>query len=392
MSIETSIPTQHSSTDQAPVPSIGIQVQPDQELVLHSLDWELEDTTTIPEHDEIVIEDDTSKELVPYEKPTGHPLADIVDVDTKGRAHHAKGLRSLKTDKETGEVLRESETQGIGGRFLTKYELEQIEAHAGQIREGLGKHERLIGLIALDSRGLGHRANGQIISREEVKVLNAERRAKLIAEQKAEAELGLPTPTEEDVNNGGAGRWAKIKGWASRKKAELYSAVSNPVGYLKERTSEKSRKEKIIAGAALGALCLGAAGLVMYLSSRHGMQAELPSGTGTGPRLGGPETADIFHGGTRMPAHMDSVPGLEQVPLVTPEHIASLAKGDTVWALAQHSAEQTANLKLDDAQVQMITQHTLDMNNMTWEQARHLPVGAQFRLMSSDEIKAVLGL
>ncbi len=340
------------------------------------LDGELEDTE--PAIDEIVIDDD-SKELVTTNDKPEHLLQDIVGFSANGRARRGTG-KSFNDHK-----------------FMSKYELEQVEAHAGQIREGLGKHERLIGIMALDSRGLGHRANGQIMSREEVKALNAERRAGLIAEQKAEAALGVPAPTEEDVNNGGQGRWARLKGWASKKKAELYTFAGNPVNYLKERRSEASPEKKLMTDVLTGALALGAVGVTLYLIGKHGQGAELAQHHA--PLNGDSGLAQHYaplNGGSANAAeHVQALAatGAPKPPHVTyapSEHIVTLTRGDNPWA-ESHTYLQSLGLKNPtNAQIAAVDAETMRLNgiNVAAGQDHALPAGFQLHMPSLDWLRA----
>ena len=346
---------------------------PSKELVPSEgvVDGELEDPE--PVNDEIVIEDDASKELVLAGDTPQHPLQDIVTFSANGRARRGSG-KSFNDHK-----------------FMSKSELEQIEAHADQIREGLGKHERLIGIMALDSRGLGHRANGQIMSREEVKALNAERRAELIAEQKAEAALDVPAPLEEDVNNGGQGRWARLKGWASKKKAELYTAVSHPVAYskeLKERMNGASREKKIVTGVMLGAVALGAAGVALYLVGKHGQGAELVQHYA--PLNGGSANAGE-HAQVLATEHAEALAAAAQERVAAAhEHIASLAKGSNPWNEAHTYLQSVGVTNPTNAQIAAVDTETMRLSgvNVAAGQDHALPVGFQLHMPSLDWLRA----
>jgi hypothetical protein len=75
-----------------------------------------------------------------------HKRDGIVDLlegglDAHGRAHYAHGVE-VQRDAD-GNVLFDTDgkpiTRKIGGRFMTKQELDLIEAHQGKIRDGLGQ-------------------------------------------------------------------------------------------------------------------------------------------------------------------------------------------------------------------------------------------------------------
>lgn len=118
---------------------------------------------------------------------------------------HESGLASDTKDAEQdlSDIVKFSKNgraQREDGKFISNYQLEQIADHADLIREGLGKHERAIGLIALDSRGLAHRPNGQIMSKQEVADLNAAGRKEWLAKQpkKVPVEAAMNTPVSDE--------------------------------------------------------------------------------------------------------------------------------------------------------------------------------------------------
>ena len=322
-------------------------------------------------------------ESAPKDSRSENPLDGIVSFSANGHARRGDG-KSFNDHK-----------------FISKYELEKIEAHAGQIREGLGKHERLIGIMALDNRGLGHRANGQIMSHDEVKVLNAERRAGLVAEQKAEATLDVPAPLEEDVNNGGQGRWARLKTWASKKKAELYTFAGDPVNYLKERRSEASPEKKRMTDVVVGALALGAFGVALYVYGKHGQGAELAQhhtqlngGSGLAqhyaPLNGGSANAGE-HAQVLATEHAEALAGVAVERAATAhEHIAALAKGSNPWNEV-HTYLQGVGVKSPtNEQIAAVDTETMRLSgvNVAAGQDHALPVGFQLHMPSLDWLRA----
>lgn len=63
-------------------------------------------------------------------------IKDLVSLDGNGRAHYTSGVKVVD-----GQAVGK-----LNGKFMTKHELDMIEAHADQIREGAKERERILGL------------------------------------------------------------------------------------------------------------------------------------------------------------------------------------------------------------------------------------------------------
>jgi hypothetical protein len=65
----------------------------------------------------------------------------------------------------------------------------------------------------------------------------------------------------------------------------------------------------------------------------------------------------------------------------------TLHQGDTIWGDLSREASQHGH-HLSEAQIHQLTGQTLEANGLTWEDARHLPVGFNFTI--PDEVREQL--
>ncbi len=340
-------------------------------------------------------------------------IADVVKLDVLGRAHHEGGSR--------------------GGRIMEKSYLEQIENHADQIREGLaGRNELGVGItpeaaatqatleaeradaahaFAIELGGSDEAWSGLTDEQRKIYInqqFEQAHKAFLATDGNTDELWGVLTPTEQlnlhpykdiipsiqpgELDNGGKGRWARIKERAANIKAQVYTFATNPVEYM----HHVDRRKKVIAGA-IGVLAAAAAVTVPILLAKHGMQTELPSGAGSGagPSLGGPQAADIFHGGSRIPdavglhAAASGVSANETVAAAQ-EHIGSLAKGSNPW-VESHNYLQSVGLKNPtNEQIAAVDAETMRLSgiNVAAAQDHLLSVGTQLRMPSLDWLRA----
>lgn len=289
--------------------------------------------------DDELAEQDSDAMDVPTEAPTNEQST------ASDEAIHDDLSDIVKFSKD-GRARREN------GKFISKSQLEQIEAHADQIREGMGKHERAIGLVELDSRGLAHRENGQIMSKEEIAELNAQGRKAWLKQQvtKDAPDEVLPTADElaksreefERINKTIREKNAakanenesqrtftqRIKAAPSAAKLALYGAVPQAgmaLQKLREKLAahdeqDKTKRNRLIkiGGFVVGGLMLGG---IAYLASRG------HDTSGVDHLAGGDANPDQFGLGTGAP---DSLQGpVDTPPSIYPDDLKDSLTVDT---------------------------------------------------------------
>lgn len=328
-------------------------------------------------------------------------LSDLVKIGKSGRAH-VSGSHN-------------SEGRSRNGQFLSKYEIEQIEAHEKQIRKGLGKLAAQKGVGKVDKAGRAHRENGQQMSNKELAELlrniggvRPEQSAQDAAASDAELDAVLDQAPQHDFSQRVADmdpetreaynrnvEAAAAQGAAARqsirarfmrrlKNAGRHAYLApqharNAMRKMGEYLSdeEKGRRRGIVAGvvgvAAVGGAYLGlkyGGDLLSHTPDTHTTAhgggsdglAELLTGRGGKHQGTGQEVVDALSGnggGESIRAHM------------------TLHQGDTIWGDLSRIAAQHGQ-QLNDEQVHDLVGRTLHANGISWEDARHLPVGYHY--------------
>ncbi len=145
--------------------------------------------------------------------------------------------------------------------------------------------------------------------------------------------------------------------------------VAAGIGKAKEYLSdeEKGKSRKLIAGAVVGATAVAAVAAV-YFKMHHGMESgPVQKGSGSNDTL-----KHLLDGRGDNPAGAGD----------TVKHVTETLnhKGDTVWSHAQHELTSHGNLHPSELQIHAETQRILDLNNMSWDDARHLSVGTKLKV------------
>lgn len=217
----------------------------------------------------------------------------------------------------------------------------------------------------------------------------------------------VETPSEpaagEDETSGGElgppqtglkARWNQLRNWIKGKRGKARDAAVaaqvaaiNKANGIKEppddgdetlTKEQKERKHKCRRLAFfIGGAALGAGGVI--LAMKYGWD----------PFSNSPDP-DMVPNGPKSPPPVDNIP--------TPDqggggwHTESLEPyspgggsynhydAGTIWDHTIDDLQKQIDLKPNDAQIQRATQFVLDHNNLTWEQAKSLPVGFEFRV------------
>ncbi|MFO0781990.1 MAG: hypothetical protein U0524_03865 [Candidatus Saccharimonadales bacterium] len=239
---------------------------------------------------------------------------------------------------------------------------------------------------------------------------NLQRDAKAAEERAAEIDAELADAEQEDEPTGIRGALAKarrgLKNLWYKAGAEFSAFKANPREYF---TDDEKGKERTIVGLAAGAVALAGTAYVIYKSGSHDHVSEsMPKGNGHGHAhqagnelfnsgvdgSNGHEAAQnaAQHGAEQAQnaaqhgheaAQQAAQHGAEhaQAMVINGQEIEMpksfmLADGDTIWGHAADILSQNGN-QPTDAQVQELTQHLLDINNISWDDARHLSSGTK---------------
>lgn len=177
----------------------------------------------------------------------------------------------------------------------------------------------------------------------------------------------------------------QVMGWAKRQLERLKNApraagayASNRLHNVSERFREQEKgRRRTIMGATAGALLLAGAAYLDLKGHGSGNTQELvngPKGTMANPLEGlNPGSAHSKHQVYREIA--DHAPkAADKV-----QHTVTLRHGLTPSHIALEQLQQE-NLPTDQAHIIARTQHILDLNNMSWEQARRLADNTELKV------------
>ena len=185
----------------------------------------------------------------------------------------------------------------------------------------------------------------------------------------------------------------RLKGLYLGVVARSQSSIHDGFGKLQEyfTDQEQGDRRKIIAGAA-GVLALAAAGYATYRFGFSGNSSsshthEITEYVPNKPMnvSDAPVTEATKHLSHDLPPHKpvkvnaSPVAKALQHPnqLTGVEHLTSR---DTIWHEAQERLVRNGDLHPSNAQIWAFTQHILNINHLTWEKAKDLPVGYSFKV------------
>jgi hypothetical protein len=325
---------------------------------------------------------DTSEE--PKVERSNEQVADLVGLDGKDRGHRPDG------------------------KFMSKYEIEQVAANEKLIRKGLPA--LMEDIVKVSDDGRGRRPDGKFLSNDEVAQISEnqdqirEGAAEINPAPEAAAETEEPLVRPEGVDEDA---WnmlsedeqkAAVTLMAEQAKAdakeadddtiteeEIAAAEANPatatakgtrgrIKRMQERannrlmtmynriTGKTSDPETVNKRRKLAAVVLGASAVAGAFLAYKG----LSSGGGSGS---GSATHHVVAG---------AGPGVGEVAAVAAGHVtaAVMKHGNTVWGIArEHLGGHPTN-----GQIFHETQRLLDLNHLSWEQARHMADGTEVKL------------
>lgn len=346
----------------------------------------------------------------PEQKPksTGAlALNDLLTVDRLGRGHRPDGT------------------------MLSKYERSQIMAHEVQIRRGLGELAAERGLVELDENNRAHRANGQLMSNKELSQLVSATKYDRAGEEAAAAlddepvsddqlsdrladvatradqapvdpgaeadparELTEPvdTLTEPSLRQRMKRIWAKGRDALLKTYVDVENRIMAPRKH-QELNETQLRHRRWVLNAGIGALVVyrvwalqnglhtggnttptghgnDLANLLMHGQDSQSGQATGLTGHGAG-HLHGTINGLTGHG------HHGTMPGEGLTGHAEPSGGRALKEGHTIWSdLADQAARHGHHLS--DKQLDHLVGQTLQANNLSWEDARHLSAGFHY--------------
>lgn len=171
---------------------------------------------------------------------------------------------------------------------------------------------------------------------------------------------------------------------------KLRNTVSNMATEQRKKTEglteEQRRRRRIILNGAMGAMLVGAVayrawhGLELSGGGNHNFLDALPEqdqsdAKNEHDRKSEPPKHDNPGKDGNNPGKNDKPDNPESKPV--PQELSLDEQGSSIWS----SIDDTANargVELSDVQTHDLVSKTLQHNNLTWEEARHLPVDYQF--------------
>lgn len=341
-------------------------------------------------------------------------ISDLVKLDATGRTHYESGI-----DPKTGKKL--------AGRFMTKHELDTIEAFADEIRGGIknrygGDYSEINDLVGVDSKGRRHvpkgsgKWSGKMLSKQNMAMIAAHQEqirnglaqedtqsgSKDVGAEAQAAEGQLTTFDNEIaaiVRDSSDSEWGEttlvdtrdraiaqrtqgkfahartaLKNLYDKAGAKVSAGFANVMDKLTDEEKGRRRRGILagVVGVGLVALAYGASrgfhlGEVSHTKGGGENQDVINALSGKGSKSGS-NNSDIINalGGGQKGQHTHEAT----------THAVKLTHGDSIWA-----EERKLHPHANEAQIRAYTQRALDINHLNWEQARQLAEGEEVKLI-----------
>lgn len=323
-------------------------------------------------------------------------------VDATGRVRYGGNAVDVIRDDARKALFADEgkvRTKRLGRRFMSAAELNLIEAHAEQIRDGLSDRdkpgEQPIAQSAGDASATSTTAEAAKPQNEDdvqadLGALAASGAVGISAAalEEALAALGFPT-----ANSGGestppvapAQQTAEQNPPATPPTAPAAPATPAPAArpdQAPDTSRESLRKRTKRRLVALGTAALMVMGI--GLGAHQVFESSNPADSGT--------QSDLFEqpdgNGSTESTLFETPDSSTEAPGATD----TLTKGENPWTVSRDYLHQLGVKNPTNAQVWQLDQMVLRLNGISMAQARHLPVGQQLVLPSSDWVKRSLGV
>lgn len=157
----------------------------------------------------------------------------------------------------------------------------------------------------------------------------------------------------------------------------------------------KEKGKRRIVGSVLGALAMVGVGVVVHELTKHGASVPTPGGASNGNTLA--ELAQNKpHDVAGKQAALHEIAAANRATEKAHQHITEALptyNARTGAGTVDHLvADQVSHLgrHMTEAQHHALTQQTLHLNGLSWEDARHLPVGYHVHMLSQAQIEEIL--
>lgn len=263
-------------------------------------------------------------------------------------------------------------------------EPDNIDSLMAEIRQEKAKVEELVGAKKTEEakQVFGRLAEGFMAlaiasgsTKEEALLL----KEKAISEiNELEASLFRGDATEPVIDASETGLAKRRKNILTRAK-EYFGSISKD----SKEISIKARQR--IAGAVIGLMVVSGLGSLQFLSDKDNAENEFAGTRDKTEQVEGSTSTALpsDEAGGRVTTEPEIKGAVNQATISQEQAVnisEQLSPGDTIWAHAEQQLIREGNPDPTNAQILENTQRILDENGISWEEARRLPIGFQFKV------------